>query len=371
MAGQRAAPARKVEAVTTPALSDAGEELRWTRATRIATVALAVMASGFVLHAAAEVVVPVLAAFMVGLMLGPLADRLAKLGLPAVLLAAALAAMVALVFAVASVALSTPLAGWIDKAPQIGVALQEKLLWLLKPLQAAERLQALLKSYFGGGDKAALAVEMQGPPLGQSILAAVSPAIGQVLVFFGSLFFLLIGRERLKRSVVLAFGDRAARLTALRVVSGLQADLGRYFATIAVVNMTMGATLALALWAIGLETPLLWGVLAFLLNFVPFLGPVVMTAVLFLTGMVSFEPLVLSLAPAAAYLVIHNLEAQVITPLLLGKRFEVNPLIIFLSIVFWAWMWGPAGALLAAPILVAATSLWLEIKAAERIPLPD
>lgn len=171
----------------------------------------------------------------------------------------------------------------------------------------------------------------------------MSPAIGQVLVFFGSLFFLLIGRERLKRSVVLAFGDRAARLTALRVVSGLQADLGRYFATIAVVNMTMGATLALALWAIGLETPLLWGVLAFLLNFVPFLGPVVMTAVLFLTGMVSFEPLVLSLCAGGGLSGDPQPRGTGDYPLLLGKRFEVNPLIIFLSIVFWAWMWGPAG----------------------------
>lgn len=371
MAGQRTILTKRVEAVTTPALADAEGELRWQRVTRIATIIIAVAAGGFVLKTAAEILVPVIAALIVGLMLGPFADRLSKLGVPTVVLSAVLVGFVAFIFVIASVALSTPLADWIDRAPQIGVALQEKLLWLLKPLQAVERLQALIKSTVGGGEKGALAVEMKGPPIGQSILAAVSPAVGQVLVFFGSLFFLLVGRERLRKTVVLSFDDRADRLTALRVVAGVQADLGRYFATIAVVNLVLGIVVAVVVGLIGLETPILWGVLAFLLNFVPFLGPIVMAMILFLTGMVSFESLLLGLAPAIAYLVLHNLEAQVMTPLLLGRRFEVNPLFVFLGIVFWAWMWGPVGALLAAPILVAATSLWMEIKVAERTRLPD
>jgi len=370
MAGPRAVLPRRAEEKPRPRSAPKVPRIGWGRATGTATIVIALISVGFVLDAAAEIIVPVLAAFMVGLTLGPLADRLSKLGIPVVAMAAVLVCLVGLVFAIASVALSTPLADWIDRAPQIGVALQEKLLFLLKPLQAVERLQALLRAYFSSGE-GALAVEMKGPPLGQSILTAVSPAIGQVLVFFGSLFFMLVGRDRLRRSVVLAFEDRADRLTALRVVAGMQADLGRYFATIALINMVLGVTVAVTVGAIGLESPLLWGVLAFLMNFVPFLGPIVMAGILFLAGVVSFETIAIGVAPAALYLLIHNLEAQVLTPLLLGKRFEVNPLIVFLSIVFWAWLWGPVGALLAAPILVAGTSLWMEIKSTDRVRLPD
>lgn len=329
--------------------------LPWERATQLAIIVLGIIVTAGALKIVGAVAVPVVAALVAGLAMGPLADRLGRLGVPAVPMAVLLVVALTLGVAIVSTLISAPLASWVERAPDIGATLQQKLRFLSEPLQAVQQFRAMVSENFGG--ERALAVEMAAP-LGQTIVTTLSPALGQVLIFIGTLLFLLIGRERMRRGVVLAFAGRESRLTALKVIVGIQQDLGRYFGTITLINAGLGVIVGAVMLVLGLASPVLWATLTFALNFIPFIGPIVMAILIGVAGLVTFDSLGGSMMPAAAFLVLHGIESQFVTPALLGHRFDINPLIVFLAIVFGAWMWGAAGAFLAVPILVIATSVW-------------
>jgi predicted PurR-regulated permease PerM len=328
----------------------------WNRATQFAIITMAGILLAAALQAVGELAVPVCAALVVALTMGPAADRLTGWGLPPV--ASSLILVLALAFGLAgaSALLSSPLAAWIEQAPLIGQTLEQRLMFIVEPMHSVERFQRLIDSYFG--DEQALAVEMASPPIGQTIIASLSPAVGQMLVFMGTLLFLLIGRERMHRRVVMAFNGREKRLKALRVVAGVQRDLGRYFAMVTLINAGLGLASGIVFAVIGLPNAILWGSLAFAMNFVPFIGPLVAAILLGVAGLFTFESLLLAALPALCFLALNFVESQFITPSVLGKRFDTDPLIVFLAIVFGGWLWGPAGALLAAPLLVIAISTY-------------
>lgn len=328
----------------------------WHRATQFAVIAIGVIAVATALEATAEIAVPVCAALVVALTMGPAADRLADWRVPPAASALLLLFVLVLVLAVSSALLSAPLGDWIARAPQIGRTLEQRLMFIIEPLQAAERFEVLIRSYFGR--EKGVEVEMAEPSLGQTIITSLSPAVGQLLVFFGTLFFLLLGRDHLHRRVVMSFNHRESRLRALRVAAGVQRDLGRYFATVCLINFGLALASGIAFAVIGLPNATLWGALVFAFNFIPFIGPLILTLLLGVAGLFSFDSFLLASMPAGAFLVLNLVESQFVTPTLLGKRFDTDPLFVFLAIVFATWLWGPAGALLAAPLLVIAVSTY-------------
>lgn len=342
---------------------------RWARAVQLSIVIIAIVTLGIALREMSAVAIPVMAALVTGLALGPAADRLGRLGLPAFLIALGLVLALTVFLAVAFVLLAAPLSSWIERAPEIGQLLQSRLGFLLEPLKSAERIQEMVKGSFGV-DKA-LAVEVAGPSLGQSIVVTLSPAVGQILIFIGTLFFILVSRERMRKTVVLAFNTRERRLTALRVFAGIQQDLGHYFGTITVINAALAAAVGVALAVIGLSNPVLWAVVAFAFNFVPYVGPIITACLLALGGLLTFDTFGWAMAPALVYIVLHATESQFVTPALLGKRFDVNPLIVFLAIVLGTWLWGAIGAFLAAPLLVIGMNAWARIVEQDRPYLPE
>lgn len=346
----------------------AAKRVPWSRMTQFAIIAMAVIAVATALEATGEIAVPICAALVFALTLGPASDRLSRWGLPPVTGAIILVVVLGLVFAAASALLSAPLAAWIDQAPQIGETLEQRLMFIIEPLQAAERFQSLINSYFG--DQQALSVEMASPPIGQTIVASLSPAVGQILVFLGTLLFLLIGRERMHRQVVMAFEGRESRLKALRVVAGIQRDLGRFFAAVTLINAGLGLLSGIVFAVVGLPNAILWGTLVFGFNFIPFIGPLIIAVLLAIVGLVSFDSYLIALLPAVAFLVLNFLESQFVTPTLLGKRFDIDPLIVFLTIIFGTWLWGPAGSLLATPLLVIAVSTYGAITMRQEAVLP-
>jgi predicted PurR-regulated permease PerM len=131
----------------------------------------------------------------------------------------------------------------------------------------------------------------------------------------------------------------------------VEADISSYLVTITVMNTLVGIATGGAMWALGLEDPILWGAIAFLLNYVPILGPLTGLLIFLAVGMLSLEPLGMAFMPMAAYAMIHLLEGQAITPLLLARRFTLNPVLVIISLLFWNWMWGVPGAILAVPML--------------------
>jgi len=340
----------------------------WSRVSQFAIIAIAIVLVAGALREIGEVAVPVFAALVVALTLGPASDRLDRWGIPPVASSLLLVLLLCFMLVGASALLSAPVAYWIDQAPQIGRTLEQRLMFIIEPMQAVERFQKLIRSYFG--DEQALAVEMASPPVGQTIIASLSPALGQLLVFFGALLFMLIGREEIQRRVVLSFDARESRLKALRVVAGVQRNLGRYFAIVALINVGLGAISGVVFAIVGLPNPILWGTLAAALNFVPYLGPPVAAVLLGVAGLFSFDSLPVAAIPAVAFLVLNFVESQFVTPALLGKRLDTDPLFVFLAIVFGAWLWGPAGALLATPLLVIAMSTYGAVAYRDESVLP-
>jgi predicted PurR-regulated permease PerM len=182
----------------------------------------------------------------------------------------------------------------------------------------------------------------------------VTPAIGQTFIFFGTLFFILLGRARLRRVLVALFDQREARLRTLKIMNDIEHNLTGYLSIVTVINIAIGICAGFAAWVAGLSDPIAWAVLGFILNFIPYIGALIMEAALFMVGLVTFPSLTHALVAPLLFLALATLEGHFITPSIMGHRLTLNPLTVFLSLVFWTWLWGPVGAFLAVPLLIMA-----------------
>jgi predicted PurR-regulated permease PerM len=166
------------------------------------------------------------------------------------------------------------------------------------------------------------------------------------------LYFLLAAGDRFLETVVGALPGQSGKDEAVAIVNDVQHSISRYLGTVAVINTCVGLIVAAAMLILGMPNPVLWGVVAAILNFMPYFGPLTVFSVLVLAGLLSFESVGQALLPAALYACIHAIESNVVTPSILGRRLTLNPLIIFLALMFWTWLWGIAGALLSVPLLM-------------------
>jgi predicted PurR-regulated permease PerM len=245
--------------------------------------------------------------------------------------------------------LAGPALDWIGKAPDIGRNIQEKLHILDRPLAALQDLRdALLPS----DKKGSLGVDIMS--FVQPAVLIVTPAIGQVLTFFGTLFFMLLGRSRLRRVLVAFFDERDTRLRTLKIMNDIEQNLTGYLSIVVIINVAIGLCGGFAAWVTGLPDPVAWAVLGFILNFIPYIGALIMEAALFMVGLVAFPTLSHALIAPLLFLALATLEGHFITPSIIGHRLTLNPLTVFLALVFWTWLWGPVGAFLAVPLLIVA-----------------
>ena len=337
----------------TPSASDpkpTGEVARfWRTAAQSATIGMFVILAIVGLSLARPVLLPVASAFVVSMMLGPLSARAERYKLPSLLTAIVLWLLVIGVCYGVIVLLASPVVDWIGKAPDIGRNIQEKLHVLDRPLAALQELRdALLPSE----KKGSLGVDIAS--FVQPALLVVTPAIGQTFIFFGTLFFMLLGRSQLRRVLVVFFDAREDRLRTLKIMNDIEHNLTGYLSVVAVINVAIGICGGLAAWVAGLPDPVAWAVLGFILNFIPYIGALIMEAGLFMVGLVTFPTLSHALLAPLVFLALATLEGHFITPSIIGHRLTLNPLTVFLSLVFWAWLWGPVGAFLAVPLLIMA-----------------
>lgn len=319
----------------------------WRPAAQVATVGIFIILLLAALSYAQSVAMPVTVAFIVGIVLTPILIWAEGRGIPHWLSALAL---VLLLFGGLSgllMLLADPVGEWIDKAPEFGARLNEKLRIFDGPVAAFNSLHESIAGSSREGSGIDIYAELVRPVLG-----VLTPALGQMVIFFASLFFFLAGRETLRQRFLTFWGDRKARLEAIYFLSDVESDLARYFAVITGINLALGAVLAAIAWLVGLPSPLVWGALGFLLNYLPYIGPAVTIAMLFGVGLMAFDSLVHTLVAPALFLVVTTIEGQFVTPGIVGLRLALSPLLVFLSVVFWAWFWGPFGALLAVPLLI-------------------
>ena len=321
----------------------------WRTAAQTATIGMFVILLIVALSLARPLLLPVASAFVVTMMLGPLSSRAERYRIPSLVSAIILWLLVIAVFYGAIVLLASPVVEWIGKAPDIGRNIQEKLHVLDRPLAALQEIRdALLPSEKKGN----LGVDIIS--FVQPALLVVTPAIGQTFIFFGALFFMLLGRSQLRRVLVVFFDEREARLRMLKIMNDVEHNLTGYLSVVAMINIVVGICGGVAAWVAGLPDPVAWAVLAFILNFIPYIGALIMEAALFMVGLVTFPTLTHALLAPLLFLGLATLEGHFITPSIMGHRLTLNPLTVFLSLVFWTWLWGPVGAFLAVPLLIMA-----------------
>ncbi len=189
-------------------------------------------------------------------------------------------------------------------------------------------------------------------------MAFLAPAaLGQIVIFFGGLYFFMAARENIRIGVLSLCFTRKMRWRTAHVFRDVELRVSRYLLTIAVVNAILGSLVALAMWIVGMPSPLLFGALAFVLNFIPFLGQATMLVVIFLIALGTRDGLASAILPVACYWGLSFLESQVVTPNLLGRTMTINPFLIFLSLTFWLWAWGPVGGLVAVPSVLVLHSV--------------
>ncbi|GGC46357.1 AI-2E family transporter [Chelatococcus reniformis] len=341
----------------------------WRNAERFAILGIFVILIGATLIYTRAVAVPVVAAILVGTMVGFLVERLAAHKVPPFASAFLIVGALLLLIYGAALAFSAPLSSWIDRAPEIIGLLRDRFAALREPINALKSVQDSLGSIMGTAS-GAIAVDVGRSSMLESVIAVATPALSQFFLFLGTLLFFVAGRAQLKRRLVVAFMTREARLTMLRIQRDIEHQLARYLATVTIINVALGVVTAAALWALGVPNAALWGLLACILNYLPFVGPILMAAVLLGVGVITFQTLLWSLSPALVFLVLHAAEGQIITPSIVGRRLTLNPFVVFLSLAFWAWVWGPAGAFMAIPLLVIGIVVTDHLFPRDEIELP-
>jgi predicted PurR-regulated permease PerM len=342
-------------------LPDAAQRARFMRERDRLVAAIALftgagffLALPFALRAAADFFLPVTAALVIAICLVPLLEWLERRGVPSPI--AAVLAMAAFLAAanMALVLVVVPAWDWIAQLPDRIHQIRST----LKPVidfytQAQEFIDGLVRMATRSRHLRADSNSFVEPGSLVQMLAESAPSV-VVNVIFGllTIFFALSGWTRLRHRTILGRGSFTGAMTIARVIQNVVDATSRYVLTISLINVMLGLTVALLLSAIGMPSPFMWGGFVALLNFVPYFGPLVAALLLALGGLMSFSSLGLALAPAAIMMVCHLIETNLMTPLVLGGRLKMNPLLILVSLSFWTWVWGTPGALLAVPLLI-------------------
>jgi len=303
----------------------------------------------YALYVTGEILVPVIIAFLLKLLLQPAVEVLADIHVPRFLAAILVVGILLGGVSGLAVLLSGPAAGWISGAPQNLAKLEKRLdgfTAIARNLQKASRDVEKMSD-----DGAVPAVAVKGPPLSTFLFSGTKSLIASVLTVVVLLFFLLVSGNSFLRRIVEIRPTLTDKKQAVEIINEIQRTIAVYLGTVTMMNLLLGVLTGLACWLCGLSDPVLWGSIAFLLNYIPVLGPLAGVALLALVGLTTFDEVWKGLLPAGIYLALHFAEGEVITPTLLARQFTLNPVVVMMALIFWYWMWGVAGALLAVPML--------------------
>jgi predicted PurR-regulated permease PerM len=303
--------------------------------------------------------------------LGPYVGNVIARGVPAWLVALLVVLGLIAIANIALILLANPATEMLRRMPEIAAAIKEKLHVFDQPIAAFQQLQIAL-----GADPDKSGVDLNVTSVATGILTTITPAavqfVLQLILFLGTLFFFIMGRTTFRRQAVNLFSTRDARLRALKILNDIESNLSGYLMVVTAINVCLGIVAIVMAYALGLPYPLLWGALAFALNYVPYVGPGIVYVLLFLVGLLTYPTLLGALAPPATYIAITLVEGQFLTPAIVGRQvLQVHPLAIFLGIGFWAWLWGPLGAFLAMPILIVARVAFDHLYPQSIADLPD
>lgn len=317
-----------------------------------AVTGLLVLALLYTLYFAAQLILPILVAALLAMVLAPLVRGLRRLRLPRALAAGLVTAGLVITLSWAVEMLAAPAADWLQAAPQSVHQLEQKLRPVKKPVEQVKRATEQVERLAGGGDDKIPAIKVKSFDFGSMFVVSAGVLAAQIVVVVFLLFFLLASGDQLLRRAVRVPRTAQGRHRLIAVARRVKHDVASYLGTITLINLGLGLATGLALWALGMPNPALWGGLAAGLNYVPYAGAFTTMIVVAMVGILTFDELWRGLLPPAVLLLLHILESDLITPMLVGRRLTLPPMAVFLSLTIWTWMWGIAGTMLAVPLLV-------------------
>lgn len=318
----------------------------------VAVILLAAVALLTALYFSRALVLPILAAILIHFTFVPLVQGLARLGLPtaagaAVVVGALIATVVTGLFL-----LRDPALRWARELPNSLQVIERKLVTVKESVQEVSRATEQMEK-IAAVDEEEPVVKVKSPGLQETLVSGLGETAGGMLVTLILLFFLLRREDSVLRKVMSIAPRIADKKMAVRTHRAVQRQVSRYLLTITSINACLAVAVGVAMWLTGLPNPVLWGVVAGLLNFVPYLGAVCGILVVGVVGMLTFESWTAALTPAFCYALLTGLEGMVVTPIVLGHRLRLSPAILFAWLLLWGWLWGVPGALIAVPLLVS------------------
>ncbi|QYR54009.1 AI-2E family transporter [Lysobacter soyae] len=337
----------------------------------MAVLVLATIAVGAVAWLAQSVILPVLLAIFLSLIGNPIIRALRKLYLPRALAAILVVAGGLTLTGVLVAQLIEPAKEWAHDVPKQVSKLTPKIKTLIKPVQDANRVAENIAQAAGSTATTAqkpMVVKATSEEDKVISLATTPKHLTQVFsVILLTLFFMIFGENLQRHAIDLLPGWRRKKLT-VEILQAIEREMSRYVLTISAINLAMGFAIALGLYFIAgmnLQETLLWGTMAALLNFAPYLGPAIGVLVMLVVGFVQEDQLWPALLPAGIYLALHTLEGQIVTPLILGKRLAISPLILMVALLVFGSGWGIVGLLLAVPLLACVKIVLSKIEGME------
>src|SRR5262245_8650125 len=295
---------------------------------------------------------PVMLSLLVTLTFSPTVRYLRHRGIPSVISAILIVLAMFAAFGTAAIYLADPISEVISDAPAIAQRIEERFAPLREPLRKVMSVSAQIEQMAGGAGPDTEKVVLAQPGLAAwaaDALGGLGATLGVTLVL---VVFLLSSGDLFLHKLVRILPNFSDKKRSVRVVHDVEFEVSRYLLTITAINICFGISVAFAMAVLGMSNSLLWGAVATVLNFIPYVGAAVGTGAALIAALITYGSIGPALLPPAAYLLFHTLESAFITPLVLGRRLELNVVVIFISLAFWSWIWGIVGALIAVPILV-------------------
>lgn len=318
----------------------------------VSLAGLFVLALLYTSYVARVFVVPLILALLLEMLFSPLVRRLRRLRVPPALSAAVIVALLVGVVGGGVYSLSAPATEWVARAPQSLERLEAKARILRRPLERFTRTAARVEELAAvdGADKT-LEVRVKNGSLTGVLFGETQDILGSALVVVVLLYFLLASDDLFLAKVLRTLPRLQDKKRAVQIARETEDHVSRYLVATTLVNIAFGLVVAGALALMGLPNPLLWGVIAGVTNFVPYLGAVATAVVIGLAALLQFDDTGYALLVPAVFLVLNALEGYVLTPMLVGRRLMLNPVVVFVGVLFWGWIWGIAGAVMAVPLL--------------------
>ena len=318
-----------------------------------ALIGLFALAVVYTLYFGRAIFIPIFFALLLNLLLSPAVDALERLRLPRV--AGSALVITALLFVLLSAfsVFYQPAAGWIERAPETLRGIEEKLRFVTKPVeQIGEATKSVEEIVDIGSESGGATVALGKTGFVNRLIYETSELVFGVATSIILLYFLLVSGDMFLRKAINVLPTLSDKKKAVELARRIESDISVYLYTVVIINICLGALVGTAMYLLGMPNPFLWGVLAGLLNFIVYLGPVVGITVIALVAFTSFDNVAQAVLPPLAYFVINGIEGNFVTPFILGRRLVMNPIVIFLSLLIWGWLWGVPGALIAVPMVV-------------------